>query len=298
MRARQPDRLDFIVRDGVKVAFELYENEGPTVLLMPTWSIVHSRHWKMQIAYLARHFRVITFDGRGNGRSDRPAETAPYSDVEFVTDAVAVLDATDTDRAVVAGVSMGGHWAALLAGLHPRRVSGAVLIGASTSLVPQDPRRRVFDWSEELDTYEGWAKYNRHHWKRDYEDFARFFMSQVFSEPHSTKQREDAVGWALETDGETLVATQLGERITGDAERRILESIRCPVLLIHGTSDLVQPHASSQALAEIVGGTLLSIDGGGHLPNARDPVRVNLAIRRFVETLHTFTASRAAAARP
>lgn len=297
MRANQPDRQDFIARDGVKVAFELHENDGPTVLLMPTWSIVHSRHWKMQIAYLARHFRVVTFDGRGNGRSDRPAEAAAYSDAEFVADAVAVLDATDTDHAVVAGVSMGGHWAALLAGLHPDRISGAVLIGASTSLVLQDPHRRVFDWNEELDAYEGWAKYNRHHWERDYEDFARFFMSEVFSERHSTKQREDAVAWALETDGETLVATQLGERITGDAERRIVESIRCPVLLIHGTDDHVQPHASSLVLAEIVGGTLVSIDGGGHLPNARDPVRVNLAVRRFVETLHPFTAS-GAAARP
>jgi pimeloyl-ACP methyl ester carboxylesterase len=298
MKAKQPDHQDFIARDGVKVAFELYQNDGPTVLLMPTWSIVHSRHWKMQIAYLARHFRLITFDGRGNGGSDRPAETAAYADAEFVADAVAVLDATDTDQTVVVGVSMGGHWAALLAGLHPQRISGAVLIGASTSLVPRDPHRQVFDWDEELDTHQGWAKYNRHHWERDYDDFTRFFMSQVFSEPHSTKQREDAVAWALETDGETLIATQLGERITADVERRILESIRCPVLLIHGTEDHVQPHASSQVLAEIVGGTLVSIEGGGHLPNARDPVQVNLAIRRFVETLHPFTARPAAGARP
>ena len=42
------------------------------MLLLPTWSIIHSRHWKMQIPYLARHCRVVTFDGRGNGRSDRP----------------------------------------------------------------------------------------------------------------------------------------------------------------------------------------------------------------------------------
>ena len=44
------------------------------MLLLPTWSIVHSRHWKMQVPYLARHCRVLTFDGRGNGRSDRPDE--------------------------------------------------------------------------------------------------------------------------------------------------------------------------------------------------------------------------------
>ena len=45
----------------------------PTILLLPTWSIVHSRHWKAQIPYLARHFRVVTFDGRGNGQVRPPA---------------------------------------------------------------------------------------------------------------------------------------------------------------------------------------------------------------------------------
>ena len=63
---------------------------------MPTWSVVHSRHWKLQIPYLARQFRVVTFDGRGNGRSDRPADAAAYADAEFVADAIAVLDATGT----------------------------------------------------------------------------------------------------------------------------------------------------------------------------------------------------------
>ena len=57
----------------------------PTVFLLPTWSIIHSRHWKMQIPYLARHCRVVTFDGRGNGRSDRPA--AGYDEREFAADA-------------------------------------------------------------------------------------------------------------------------------------------------------------------------------------------------------------------
>ena len=60
---------------------------------MPTWSIIHSRFWKMQIPYLARHARVVTFDGRGNGRSDRPAEPDAYREEEYAADAVAVMDA-------------------------------------------------------------------------------------------------------------------------------------------------------------------------------------------------------------
>ena len=78
------------MRDGVRVFWERYGDGSPTILLMPTWSIVHSRHWKLQIPYLARHFRVVTFDGRGNGRSDRPTEIAAYADTEFVADAIAV----------------------------------------------------------------------------------------------------------------------------------------------------------------------------------------------------------------
>ena len=69
----------------------------PTVLLLPTWSIIHSRQWKMQIPYLSRHCRVVTFDGRGNGRSDRPTEPEAYAETEFAADAIAVMDATQTD---------------------------------------------------------------------------------------------------------------------------------------------------------------------------------------------------------
>ena len=98
----------------------------PTVLLMPTWSIVHSRHWKMQIPYLARHCRVLTFDGRGNGCSDRPSEPDAYREEEYASDAVAVMDATATDRAVVVALSRGAERSLLLAANHPERVEDGV----------------------------------------------------------------------------------------------------------------------------------------------------------------------------
>ena len=86
MRACQPVSDGYVERDGVKLHYEVYGTGEPTVFLLPTWSIIHSRHWKMQIPYLARHCRVLTFDGRGNGRSDRPA--AGYDEREFAADAL------------------------------------------------------------------------------------------------------------------------------------------------------------------------------------------------------------------
>ena len=78
MRAKEPDLDGYVERDGVKVFYEVFGSGEPTILLFPAWSIVHSRIWKMQVPYLARHYRV-TFDGRGNGRSDRPPTAAAYS---------------------------------------------------------------------------------------------------------------------------------------------------------------------------------------------------------------------------
>ena len=88
----------------MRIFWEGYGDGEPTVLLLPTWSIVHSRCWKVQIPYLARHCRVITFDGRGNGRSDRPAgRRRPTRTDEFAADALAVMDATGDRAARVAG---------------------------------------------------------------------------------------------------------------------------------------------------------------------------------------------------
>ena len=133
--ARLPDEEGFVERDGVRICWERYGSGEPTVLLLPTWSIVHSRHWKAQIGYLGRHLRVITFDGRGSGRSDRPSETAAYRDAEIVADAIAVLDAVGCERVVLAGISCGGRYALHLAARHPERVLGAFVIGPSLRIL-------------------------------------------------------------------------------------------------------------------------------------------------------------------
>jgi pimeloyl-ACP methyl ester carboxylesterase/predicted glycosyltransferase len=283
-RARYPDESGYVERDGVRTFYEVYGSGEPTVLLLPTWSLIHSRHWKMQIPYLARHCRVVTFDGRGNGRSDRPQDAAAYDERDFAADALAVLNATETDHAVIVGFSLGAVRGLILAAEHPARIDGAVFVGPNFSGGGDVlPERAVFDnFDAEHDTFVGWAKYNRHHWLRDYRDFVEFFMSKIFNEPHSTKPIEDAVGWALETDGETLIATHEGRGLTPEEAHELAQRVRCPVLVIHGDRDAISSVTRGAALAEQTGGELVVLEGSGHAPHVRDPVKVNLLLRDFV----------------
>ena len=278
-RARYPDESGYVERDGVKLYWEVYGTGGQTVLLLPTWSIVHSRHWKMQIPYLARHCRVLLFDGRGNGRSDRPE--SGYEASEFAADALAVMDATATQRALLVSLSLGAQRALLLAAEEPERIDGAVFICPAVPL-GDAPQERAYPWDQELDTDEGWAKYNRHYWLRDYRGFLEFFFSQMFNEPHSTKPIEDCVGWGLETDARTLIATQLAAGLSEADARDLAGRVRCPVLVIQGSEDAITGPERGTELAKASGGELVVLEGSGHGPHVRDPVKVNLLLRDFI----------------
>ena len=103
----------------------------------------------------------------------------------------------------------------------------------------------------------------------------------MFSEPHSTKPAEDCVGWGLETTAETLVATELGGKLGEEETRELCRRVRCPVLVIQGTADAITGKGCGIALAEATGGQLVLLEGAGHGPHVRDPVKVNLLLRDF-----------------
>ena len=69
MEARTADVEGYVESGGVRIHYEVHGIGDPTVLLLPTWTIVHKRFWKAQVPYLARHHRVVTYDGPGNGLS-------------------------------------------------------------------------------------------------------------------------------------------------------------------------------------------------------------------------------------
>jgi len=297
-RAAEPDEDGWIERDGVRIHWERYGGGSPTILLLPTWSIIHSRFWKGQIPYLARHFRVVTFDGRGNGRSDHPPSADAYADVEFVADACAVLDATGTDRAVIVGLSMGGGYALRMAAEWPERVLGVIFEGAAVSVDPPRPGvdERTGGSDQPLESYEGWDKYDDEYWRYDFDDFVEFFFGECYPEPHSTKQIEDAIGWAREIGPEDLILSDTGPYLGGTGRgadpdrtpaltRSLAERIRCPALVIHGSTDGIVDVRKGEALAALLRAPFLRLEGGGHIPSARHPVWFNLRVREFVDGL-------------
>ena len=216
------------------------------------------------------------------GRRSRRA----YHEREFAADALAVMDATrHRARRRSSALSLrrpAGAPARRRASRAGRRRRLHRAGRCRSRPATRAARRTPFD--EPLETDEGWAKYNAHYWRRDYRGFLEFFFAQAFTEPHSTKQIEDGIGWGLETDaGDARSTTQPAARCASEETfARAGARVRCPVLVIHGDDD-ADPAArrAARALAEATGGPLVTLEGSGHAPHARDPVKVNLLLRDF-----------------
>lgn len=288
MRAREPDESGLATSaDGVRIAWEVAGSGEPTIVLLPSSPIVHSRQWKGQIPYLARHFRTVSYDGRGNGRSDRPTDPKAYAFERIRDDLELVLDATSTSRAVLVTLCADGLIPAILFAVHrPERARGIVAFAVGAPLLsPPHPHSVQFSFEDELPTDEGWAKVNRHYWRRDYAGFARWFFSAIVTEPHSTKVIEDAAGWAIEGSVDAMLADA-----SVDADLQALRdrypSVACPMLVVHGTEDHCQPVERAHRFAEITCARLVVVEGADHMIPARHPVLANLLIADFVRGLN------------
>jgi pimeloyl-ACP methyl ester carboxylesterase/predicted glycosyltransferase len=281
-RARYPDRTGFVERDGVRVFWEEYGSGEPVILFIHGWSITPSRVWRAQLPFFARHARVLTFDGRGNGRSDRPLDAAAHTHSQTAADAIAVLDAAGVERAHLVGWSLGADRAMLVAAEHPERVESVCLVGPGvgpTDVLPR-PALEGPHFDDEREVYEGWAKFNQRYWQRDLRGFAEFFLAECLPEPHSTKQIEDGVGWTLGTSADVLAATfaAAAEPIPPELWNRL----RCPVMVVSGTDDRITLFPNAEALAEATGARFLVFEDGGHSAPARHPVHFNLEVRDFI----------------
>src|ERR1700754_2540945 len=190
MRAKLPVKEGSVERDGIKLHYEIYGNGTETIVFVPPWSIVHSRVYKAQLPYFSERFRCVTYDARGNGKSDRPDDVAAYSLDNAVADLLAVMDATGTGAAVLVGLSLGGMIVSVLAAHHAERVKAAILVGTAAIIGPSHPYMTTNHFLVKRTNFDDWNKYNQDYWLSNYPDFATHFVGNIFSEPHSTKQIE------------------------------------------------------------------------------------------------------------
>lgn len=291
MRARYPDLAGCVRRGDVDIHYEVYGQGRPDIVMIPPAPITHSRIYKALIPHLSRSHRLVVLDGRGNGRSGRPVGVAAHHREENVADIIAVMDEAGVEDAVLLAHCHANWWAVEVASGRRDRVRGLISISPGVPYLgePHAHWREVGRrWNEVIEDPSGWELCNRHALEADIRPWAEFFFGAQLVERHSTKQREDAVRWALQTDGRVLADGEEAEDLDPPSREEFEEQCRSldiPVLVIHGDRDICQHVTRGRAFAELTGGEMVEMEGSGHLPLVRDPVTVNRAISRFLERM-------------
>jgi 3-oxoadipate enol-lactonase len=265
---------------------ELYYEEhgsGPPLLLIMGLA-ADSAAWLFQVPDFAAHYRTITFDNRGVGRSSKPP--GPYSIVAMAEDAAGLLDVLGIARAHVVGVSMGGMIAQELALRHPERVHGLVL--ACTYPEPDDEVQRQ---QEESVAQLGGTTNAEGELQLDasrvdplmlFQHLLPRVFNQAFIQSELPKLMQlfgGALQWGFSMDAILAqVAAVMGHRTT---ER--LHRVTAPTLVITGDADLLIPPANSEILArEIPHARLVKVPGGSHGFNFEAPQVFNREVLAFL----------------
>jgi pimeloyl-ACP methyl ester carboxylesterase len=273
-----------VVRDGITVAYQTFGHGSRTVLLMPDWAIAHSVAWRSQVAHLAVDHLVVTFDGRGNGASDRPADPAAYAPAIVAGDALAVLDAVGAERVAILAAGGGTGPTGVLAASHPERVGATVLIGSTLPLATDSAEREsaLVGSDRRLDHDPRGVRWNPQAWQRDWWGFLEAYAAACFPEPDSEAFIRQRVEMGLETTPEVAAASADGGRLDPAEARDLMSSIRGPVLVIHGAADAIAPVEIAVRLAALARAGLHILPGAGHHPEARHAAQTNALIDVFL----------------
>ncbi|TIS63914.1 MAG: alpha/beta hydrolase [Mesorhizobium sp.] len=221
---------------------------------------------------------VIRYDNRDTGRSTKykPGEP-PYAFEDMVDDAVRVLDDHNIRKAHVAGMSMGGMIAQIVALKYPTRISALTVIsssplGVDTSGLPgtsqaykeHSAEGAAVDWSDRDQVLGYMVKDAR----------------ALASSRHSFD--EERARAAIEEDydrSEGLASATNHFLLKGGGPERRIKDLTVPLLVIHGTTDPIFPIEHGEALAGAVpGARLVRIEGGGHELNRNDWPQIIQAI--------------------
>jgi pimeloyl-ACP methyl ester carboxylesterase/DNA-binding SARP family transcriptional activator len=264
--------------DGTGIAFAEV-GSGATLVKVANW-ISHLEHefrspvWRHLIRELSRGYRLIRYDQRGNGLSDRKVHDV--SCARQVEDLEAVMDAAGCERVPLLGVSQGCAIAVEYAVRHPERVSHLVLYGGF-----------ALGWAKHSEALrkavQAVATTMRTGWGQENPAFRQVFTSLFI--PHATREAAD---WFNEmqrvsSDGETAASLLLA---VGEYDvRDKLGAVRCPTLVMHLESDQMVPFAEGKRLAAgIPGARLVPLQGENHLPLESDACfpKMMAEIHRFL----------------
>ncbi|KOU59816.1 hypothetical protein ADK57_32335 [Streptomyces sp. MMG1533] len=237
---------------------------GPTVVLLHSLGTDH-RIWRRQIEALRTGHRVIAPDSRGHGRS---GWAAPLSLGEWAADLDRVLAHAHVDRAVIAGLSMGGVQALAFAGLRPERTRGLVVADSFAELDPGVARAKTDAFTRRA-RQDGTAA------------LADWYVAETFtttSPPAEAGAVRDAMSG---TDPEALAAsaeTCFGARL-GD----VLGDIRVPTLVLWGEHDAKTPREWSELIAARIPDARFGvIPEAGHLSAIENPDEFTRFVADFV----------------
>jgi 3-oxoadipate enol-lactonase len=248
------------------------EARGPTHA--PTVIFLNSigcdrRLWDSQVAALEDQFRCVAFDTRGHGESDAPV--GDYTLDQLGRDALAVLDATGAEAALVCGLSLGGLVALWLAIHAPERVSKLVLA----------------DTASRIGSHGNWESRRTLVLDQGLEAIADMAMERFFSTPFRNARPETVAEWrarlaAGSAPGYAACCAALRDAdLTAD-----LLHIRAPTLVICGENDISTPPEQARALATAIpGAELRVIAAAAHLANLEQPDAFNAALRAHLEAV-------------
>lgn len=251
-----------ILAGDVSLYYELYGHGDPLVLIAGTG--ISCAPWRIfQVPEFSRHYRVLIYDHRGLGRSDKPQ--MHYTTRLFARDCAALMDALGIARAHILGHSMGGRVAQWLALDHPEKVRSLVLSGSGSGKYRPDldyPRGIPLKTCVAM-VEKGYERYMREHWE------AGFMFSEEFTRRHPEIVRRFQEAIVAELPPLACYLRHVIARQEHETTE-LLGQIRAPTLVIVGGEDRVEggtgSHVeSARVLAErIPNAELVIVPGGRH----------------------------------
>jgi pimeloyl-ACP methyl ester carboxylesterase/DNA-binding winged helix-turn-helix (wHTH) protein len=255
-----------VTNDGVRLAWAS-TGEGPPLVKASNW-LTHldfewgSPIWQHWWTELSKHHRLIRYDERGNGMSQRDVPHVSFD--TWVNDLETVVDAAGVDRFSLLGISRGGAIAIAYAVKHPERVSKLVLYGAFPMGIYH------YGSPDELEARRALISLTRLGWGLHHPAFCRMFTNRFM--PNSTPVHENWFDDLQRVSTSAENAARLIDVDCGIDVRELLPQVRVPTLVMHCDRDhVVSPERGRHLAAEIPNARYVSLPSANHLLLAEEP---------------------------